>query len=78
MSTHSEALEDIKKAKEALDSVSSTPEVEHPDPTKHRNISLVKSAFRIAAGFTLALGYLQGAGLLLVLAEVLGIAEELV
>ena len=50
----------------------------HPDPIKHKYISFVKSGFRIAAGFALALGYLQGAGLLLVLAEVLGIAEEVV
>ena len=53
-------------------------EDQHPDPIKHKYISFVKSGFRIAAGFALALGYLQGAGLLLVLAEVLGIAEEMV
>jgi hypothetical protein len=85
MSTHSEALEDIKKAKDALDSVSSTKEASYPDPTKHKYISFIKSGFRIAAGLALAGGgwlemnpYLQGAGLLLVLAEILGIAEELV
>ena len=56
-----------------------------PDPTKHKYISFVKSAFRIFAGMALAIGgwmvlnpYIQGAGLLLVLAEILGIAEELV
>jgi len=49
-----------------------------PDPTKHKYVSFVKSGFRIAAGITLALGYLQGAGLLLILAECLGIAEEMV
>jgi len=87
MSTHGEAVQDIKKAKEVLDSVT-TPEtnpVSHPDPKKHLYISLVKSGFRIAAGLALAGGgwlemnpYLQGAGLVLVLAEILGIAEELV
>jgi hypothetical protein len=56
-----------------------------PNPTKHLQISLIKSIFRIAAGLALAGGgwlemnpYIQGAGLVLVLAEVLGIAEELV
>jgi hypothetical protein len=56
-----------------------------PDPKKHFYISLLKSGFRIAAGLALAGGgwlemnpYLQGAGLILVLAEVLGIAEECV
>lgn len=44
----------------------------------HFYVSLVKSVFRIAAGISLALGFLQAAGGLLVLAEVLGIAEELV
>jgi hypothetical protein len=52
--------------------------IKYPDPVAHKYISFVKSGFRIAAGFALALGYLQGAGLLLVLAEVLGIAEEMV
>jgi hypothetical protein len=86
MSTHSEALEDIKKAKDALDSVDAAPEApSHPDPKKHQYISFVKSAFRIVAGLALAGGgwlemnpYIQAAGLVLVLAEVLGIAEELV
>ena len=58
-----------------------------PDPEKHQMISFIKSGFRIIAGFTLAFGSLQGAGLMLVLtlvglmlvlAEVLGIVEELV
>lgn len=59
--------------------------MKHPDPTLHRNISFVKSALRIVAGLALAGGgwlemnpYLQAAGLGLVIAEVLGIAEELV
>ena len=54
------------------------PMLDIPDPLKHKYISFVKSGFRIAAGFALALGFLQGAGLLLVLAEILGIAEEMV
>jgi hypothetical protein len=57
----------------------------HPDPVKHRNISLVKSGLRILAGLALAGGgwlemnpYIQSAGYLLVFAELLGIWEELV
>ena len=50
----------------------------HPDPVKHKYISFAKSGVRIAAGFALAFGMLWSAGGLLVLAEVLGIAEEMV
>jgi hypothetical protein len=81
MSTHGEAVEDIKKAKSVLDA--------EVIVTKkfftHTSVSMIKSVFRIAAGLALAGAgwlemnpYMQGAGLLLVLAEVLGIAEELV
>jgi hypothetical protein len=44
----------------------------------HRNVSLVKSALRIAACYFLAYYDLQYAAGLLAAAEVLGIAEELV
>jgi hypothetical protein len=50
----------------------------HPDPKLHRNISLVKSVFRILAGGLLCAGQLFAAGAFLILAEGLGIAEELV
>ena len=56
-----------------------------PDPRKHKIVSFVKSAVRIAGGLALAGGgwlemnpYLMYGGVLLVVAEVLGIAEELV
>jgi uncharacterized membrane protein YjjP (DUF1212 family) len=56
-----------------------------PDPKKHQYISFIKSGFRIAAGLALAGGgwlemnpYLQAAGVILIVAELLGIAEELV
>jgi hypothetical protein len=82
MSTHEEAVADIKKAKSVLDA-------DVAPVTKkfftHTSVSMIKSGFRIAAGLALAGGgwlemnpYIQAAGLLLVLAEVLGIAEELV
>ena len=58
---------------------------QHPDATKHKTISLVKSGVRIIAGLALAGGgwlemnpYIQNAGIILVVAEILGIAEELV
>ena len=82
MSTHEEAVADIKKAKSVLDA-------DVAPVTKkfftHTSLSMIKSGFRIAAGLALAGGgwlemnpYIQAAGLLLVLAEILGIAEELV
>jgi hypothetical protein len=81
MSTHGEAVEDIKKAKSVLDAEV----VESKKFFTHTSVSMIKSGFRIAAGLALAGGgwlemnpYIQAAGLLLVLAEVLGIAEELV
>jgi hypothetical protein len=53
-------------------------QVAHPNPVKHKAISLVKSAIRIAACYFLAYYDLQIAAGLLALAEILGIAEELV
>ena len=48
------------------------------DPGKrHFYISLVKSMIRIVAGATLVLGLYSLCGILIILAEVLGIAEEL-
>jgi len=52
--------------------------MKQPDPELHFRISLIKSALRIAAGTSLIVAPLWLAGVLLILAEVLGIAEELV
>jgi hypothetical protein len=56
-----------------------------PDPVKHKYISFAKSGVRILAGLALAGGgwlemnpYIMYAGVLLILAEVLGIVEEIV
>jgi hypothetical protein len=56
-----------------------------PDPVKHKYISFAKSGVRILAGLALAGGgwlemnpYIMYAGVLLILAEVLGIVEEMV
>jgi hypothetical protein len=50
----------------------------HPDPIKHKYISFAKSAVRIAAGVALCYGMFWYAGTLLILAEVLGVVEEMV
>ena len=49
----------------------------HPDAKKHLQISLVKSCFRIAGCIALPFSIVSGA-VLIGLAEVLGIIEELV
>jgi hypothetical protein len=52
--------------------------MKHPDPRKHLVISLAKSGLRILAGIFLCAGMLVSAGVLLILAEIGGIVEELV
>ena len=52
--------------------------MKHPDPRLHLYISLAKSGIRIIAGLALILGDPMIAGALLILAEILGIGEELV
>jgi hypothetical protein len=50
----------------------------HPDAKKHKYVSFVKSLLRIVAFGFLAYYDVQYAACLLILAEILGIAEELV
>lgn len=52
--------------------------MKHPDPKKHLIISVIKSSIRIAAGTALILNAGMLAGILIIIAEGLGIAEELV
>ena len=75
MSTHGEAVEDIKKAKSVLDA--GKPTVTNKIFT-HTSVSMIKSGFRILAGVALCFGDFVVAGALLIVAELLGIAEELV
>ena len=77
MSTFEEAVKDIKKAKSVLEQQTEEA-IKHPDPKKHQYISFVKSGFRILAGITLCFGEFAIAGGLLIVAELLGIVEELV
>jgi hypothetical protein len=53
-------------------------QVENPNIIKHRVITFTKSALRIVACYFLAYYDLQIAAGLLLLAELLGVAEELV
>jgi hypothetical protein len=52
--------------------------MQQPDPQKHQIISFAKSALRILAGGFLCANILVSAGILFILAEILGILEELV
>lgn len=53
--------------------------VQPKDPSRgHFYVSLVKSGLRIVAGMFLIQGSLVAAGVLLILAELLGIVEEIV
>ena len=49
-----------------------------PDPKWHFRISIVKSGLRIGAGLQLIKGNLIPAGVLLIVAEVLGVLEEII
>lgn len=50
----------------------------HPDAKNHLRVSIVKSAVRIAAGLAVTNHSLMCAGVLIIVAEILGIVEELV
>jgi|14BtaG_2_1085337.scaffolds.fasta_scaffold11714_3 hypothetical protein len=52
--------------------------MKHPDPTLHLQLSLVKSVIRILAGGALIFGSIWYCGLFLIVAELIGVAEELV
>lgn len=72
-------LDNTKKKVDEIEK-SSLPETtkDIPDPTKHKYISFVKSGLRIGAGIALLRGQLITAGALFIVAEILGIAEEMV
>lgn len=54
-------------------------EIQPRDPSKgHFYVSLVKSLIRILAGISLVYGSVFTAGVLLIVAEMLGVVEELV
>ena len=80
MTEHEQNIEIMKDLRNKLDSVinKTVPATSHPDPKKHLYISIVKSIIRIGAGGCLIQGNFFFAGFLLIFAELLGIAEELV
>ena len=49
-----------------------------PDPKLHMLISFGKSALRIVAGILLVVGAFKSAGIMFIIAELLGIVEEIV
>jgi hypothetical protein len=76
-----DAMKELRaRIDKVLESQPVSPDVEyqHPDPIKHKYISFAKSGVRIAAGAALCYSMFWYAGALLILAEVLGIVEEMV
>ena len=83
MNQHDENIQVMKDLRNRLDTVmnkedNKKPLINYPDAVKHKYISFVKSGFRILAGVSLCFGDFVIAGVLLIVAELLGIAEELV
>jgi hypothetical protein len=52
--------------------------MEAPNPEWHFKLSIVKSILRIIAGIAFIGGNIVAGGLLLILAEIIGIAEEII
>jgi len=52
--------------------------MEQPDAKLHQRISFIKSGLRIVAGYSFICGNMVLGGSFLILAELLGIVEELV
>jgi hypothetical protein len=84
MTEYEKNIEVMKDLRSRIDKVlagePSVPEVEyrHPDPIKHKYISFAKSGIRIVAGACLISGNFVFAGAGFILAEILGIVEEIV
>lgn len=75
-----EVMKDLRNKLDAVLASNKVPDIEykHPDPIKHKYISFAKSAVRIAAGVALCYSMFWYAGSLLILAEALGVIEEMV
>lgn len=52
--------------------------MEQPDPQMHFKISMIKSGIRIFAGLCLIMSFPVFCGIALIIAEVLGVLEEIV
>jgi len=81
MSVNDEAINDIKAAKDIVDGIVSNQvpeETKYPDAKKHKYVSFAKSGLRIIACGFLAYYEIQSAAVLFAVAELLGVAEEIV
>lgn len=82
MTEYEQNIEVMKDLRNRIDAVLHTNEnsntIAHPDAKKHLYVSLAKSVLRIVAGGFLVTGDFVVAGALFIVAEILGIAEELV
>jgi hypothetical protein len=71
-------MQDLKERLDAVENKKLTQDAVYPDAKKHKYVSFIKSGFRILAGATLCFGEFAVAGMLLIVAEILGIVEEVV
>jgi len=78
MSNFDDALKDIKKAVEVLDSNVVDTTTKYPNAKRHKYVSFVKSGIRIIACGFLAYYEIQTAAVLFAFAELLGVVEEIV
>lgn len=85
MTEYEQNIEVMKDLRNRIDAVlasnnlqTTDTEYKHPDPIKHKYISFAKSGIRILAGVALCYSMFWHAGGLLIVAEILGIAEEVV
>ena len=83
MTEYEQNIEIMKDLRARLDKVINSDKKDEskskiPDPVKHKYISFLKSGLRIFAGATLMLGDFYIAGGLFIVAEVLGVIEEMV
>ena len=81
MTEYEQNIEIMKDLRNRLDKVLETKQIniQPKDTSKwHFRISIIKSGMRFAAGFRLIQGDLFGAGVFFIIAEMLGIAEEIV
>lgn len=71
-------MDDMKQKLVDIEKPEVTVSKDTPDPKKHKFVSFAKSGFRIVGAVFLAAGDLLMAGVFLIIAEFLGIVEEMV
>lgn len=81
MTEYEQNIEIMKDLRNRLDKVLETKQIniQPKDTSKgHFYVSLIKSVLRIGAGIALAMSSFTEAGVLFIIAEILGIIEEIV